>query len=414
MGDKERVVITGCGVVTPCGEGLEPFWEAISNGRSGIGPITRFDASKFDSSIGGEVKNFDPFKVLGRKEARHMDYFVQYAMVAAIEAMKDAGMDMSGEDPYKVGVLVGSGIGGIGVIEKQHAILLEKGPDRVSPFLIPMLIVNMASGQISMHFGAKGPNSCVATACASGSHAIGDAFRLIQRGHAQVMITGGTEGAITPMGFGGFCAMNALSRRNDAPEKASRPFDRERDGFVMSEGAGIVVLESLSHAQKRKARIYGELVGYGMSADAYHMTAPSPDGEGAARCLEECLVDARINYNEVDYLNAHGTSTSLNDKFETMACKTVFKDYAYRLPISSTKSMTGHLLGAAGGVELIVCLLAIQRQLIPPTINYENPDPECDLDYVPNKARPAKVKVAMSDSLGFGGHNAALLVKKFN
>jgi 3-oxoacyl-[acyl-carrier-protein] synthase II len=342
-----------------------------------------------------------------------MDYFVQYAMVAAIEAMKDAGIDMSREDSYKVGVLVGSGIGGIGVIEKQHAVLLEKGPDRISPFLIPMLIVNMASGQISMHFGAKGPNSCVATACASGSHAIGDAFRLIQRDHAQIMITGGTEGAITPLGFGGFCAMNALSRRNDDPPHASRPFDRERDGFVMGEGAGIVVLESLSHARKRNARIYGELVGYGLSADAYHMTAPSPDGEGAARCMQEALDDAGINYNEVDYLNAHGTSTSLNDKFETMACKTVFKDYVYKLAISSTKSMTGHLLGAAGGVELIVCLLTIQHQLIPPTINYEYPDPECDLDYVPNQARPAKVKVVMSDSLGFGGHNAALIVKKF-
>jgi 3-oxoacyl-[acyl-carrier-protein] synthase II len=342
-----------------------------------------------------------------------MDYFVQYALVAAIEAMNDAGIDMSREDPHRVGVLVGSGIGGIGVIEKQHEVLLAKGPDRISPFLIPMLIVNMAGGQISMHFGAKGATYCVVTACASASHAIGDAFYLIQRRCCDVIISGGTEGAMTPLGFGGFSAMNALSRRNDEPQKASRPFDRERDGFVMAEGAGIVVLESLTHAMARGANIYAEVIGYGMSADAYHMTAPSPDGAGAARCMEEALKDARINYDEVDYLNAHGTSTPLNDKFETMACKNVFKGHAKKLAISSTKSMTGHMLGASGGVELIVCILAIVHRLIPPTTNYEYPDPECDLDYVPNEARPMEVNVAMSNSLGFGGHNATLIVRKF-
>ena len=413
MNEKERVVVTGVGVVSPTGIGIDPFWDAISHGRSGIGPVTRFDASKYKSRIGGELKDFDPNKFLNRKEVRRMDYFVQYAVVSAIEAMDDAGIDMAKEDPYKAGVLVGSGIGGLGIIEKQHEILLSKGPDRISPFLIPMLIVNMASGQISMRFGAKGPNSCVATACASGSHAIGEAFRLIQGKYCDIMITGGTEGAMTPMGFGGFSAMNALSNRNDEPEKASRPFDKERDGFVMAEGAGILVLESLTHARRRGANIYAEVIGYGMSADAYHMTAPSPDGEGAAHCMGSALEDASIRPDEVDYLNAHGTSTVLNDKFETMACKSVFKDYAKKLAISSTKSMTGHMLGAAGGVELVVCVLTIKHKLIPPTINYEHPDPECDLDYVPNQARPGDVSVAMSNSLGFGGHNATLVVKKF-
>ena len=413
MNEKERVVVTGIGAVSPVGIGIDPFWDAISHGRSGIALVTHFDAAKYDSRIGGEVKDFDASKSLNPKQVRRMDHFVQYAMVSSMEAMKDSGIDMSGEDPYRVGVLVGSGIGGLGTIEKQHEILLTKGPSRISPFLIPMLIVNMASGQISMHFGAKGPNSCIATACASGSHAIGDAFRLIQRKYCDIMIAGGTEGAMTPLGFSGFSAMNALSTRNDEPEKASRPFDKKRDGFVMAEGAGILVLESLTHAKKRGARIYAEVIGYGMSGDAYHMTAPSPNGEGAAHCMNACLEDAAILPDKVDYLNAHGTSTSLNDKFETMACKTVFKDYAKKLAISSTKSMTGHMLGAAGGVEMIICVLAIKHKLIPPTINYEFPDPECDLDYVPNEARSLDVRCAMSNSLGFGGHNATLLVKKF-
>lgn len=413
MEEKSRVVITGMGVISPTGNSIEEFWDNISHGRGGIGPLTRFNASDYESRICGEVKNFDPCKFLNRKEVRHMDLFVQYAMVASIEAMNDAGIDMSSEDPHRVGVLIGSGIGGIGTIEKQHEILLSKGPDRVSPFLIPMLIVNMASGQISMYFKAKGPNTCVATACASGSHAIGDAFRLIQRDYCDVMIAGGTEGALTPMGFSGFSAMHALSTRNDEPERASRPFDRERDGFVMAEGAGVVVLESLAHARKRDARIYGEILGYGMSADAYHMTAPSPDGEGASRCMENALADAHLNSDEIDYLNAHGTSTPLNDKVETMACKAVFKNHAYKLAISSTKSMTGHMLGAAGGVELIICILSIKNGLIPPTINYKYPDPDCDLDYVPNQARDKDIRIAMSNSLGFGGHNATLIVKKF-
>lgn len=409
----KRVVITGLGVVSPVGNTTAEFWDSISNGRGGIGPVTRFDISNYESRIGGEVKNFDPCKFLSRKEARHMDHFVQYAMVAALEAMASSGIDMSKEDPFRVGVLVGSGIGGIGVIEKQHEILIEKGPGRVSPFLIPMLIVNMAGGQISMHFGAKGPNYCIVTACASASHAIGDSFRLIQRGDCDLIIAGGTEGAMTPMGFGGFAAMNALSKRNDDPAHASRPFDRDRDGFIMAEGAGVIVLESLDHANKRSAPIHAELIGYGMSADAYHMTAPSPDGEGAVRCMEEALKDARINEDKIDYLNAHGTSTPLNDKIETIACKKVFKDHAKKLPISSTKSMTGHMLGAGGCVELIASILAIKHKLIPPTINYEYPDPECDLDYVPNQARPYEANIAMSNSLGFGGHNATLIVRKF-
>jgi 3-oxoacyl-[acyl-carrier-protein] synthase II len=342
-----------------------------------------------------------------------MERFVQFGVVASKQAITDAGLDLSKEDCNRIGVLVGSGIGSLHIIEEQHKVLLEKGPSRITPFLIPMLIVNEAAGQISITFGIKGPNSCVATACASGSHAIGDAFKIIERGDADVMVTGGTESCITPMGVGGFCALKALSTRNDEPEKASRPFDRERDGFVMAEGAGIVILEELERAKKRNARIYAEIIGYGMSSDAYHMTAPDPAGDGAARAMKEALRDAQLSPEAVDYINAHGTSTKLNDKIETLAIKKALGSHAKKLMVSSTKSMTGHLLGAAGGVEFAACCLVIKEGVVPPTINYEYPDPECDLDYVPNTARKAKVEVAMSNSLGFGGHNATLVVKKF-
>ena len=407
------MVVTGVGGLSPLGNNKEDFWSSISQGRSGIGKLTHFEASAYDSQIAGEVLDFDPNSRLGRKESRRMDRFTQFAVAAALDAVGDAHLNIGEEDANGVGVLIGSGIGGISTIEEQHRILLEKGPSKVSPFFIPMLIVDMASGQVSIKLGAKGPNSCVATACASAAHAIGDSCRIIQRSEAEIMIAGGAEAAITPLGVGGFCAMKALSTRNDEPKKASRPFDKGRDGFVIGEGAGIVVLENLEHALRRGAHIYGEVVGYGMSGDAYHITAPAPEGEGAARSMELALKDANLEPESVDYINAHGTSTPLNDKFETMAIKTVFGEHAKRVAISSTKSMIGHLLGAAGGVELIACLLAMERSLIPPTINYEEPDPECDLDYVPNRARKTEVKVAMSNSLGFGGHNATLLVKRY-
>ncbi len=401
------------GVVSPLGNSKEDFWSSLAGGKSGVGKLTHFDAGAFASRIAGEVSDFEPYPHLGKKESRRMDRFTQFAVVAALDAVEDAHLNLGEEDVNRIGVLIGSGIGGLTTIEKQHNILLEKGPSKVSPFFIPMLIVNMASGQVSIKLGVRGPNSCVATACASASHAIGDSCRIIQRGEAEAMIAGGSEAAITRLGVSGFCAMKALSTRNDEPEKASRPFDKMRDGFVMGEGAGVVVLESLEHARKRKAHIYGEIVGYGMSGDAYHITAPSPEGEGAARSMKLALNDADLEPEDVDYINAHGTSTSLNDKFETMAIKAVFGEYAKKVAVSSTKSMTGHLLGAAGGVELIACLLAMERNLIPPTINYEYPDPECDLDYVPNRARKAEVRVAMSNSLGFGGHNATLLVRRY-
>lgn len=401
------------GVISPLGNNKEDFWSSLSRGKSGVRELTHFDAGAFASRIAGEVSDFEPYPRLGKKESRRMDRFTQFAVVAALDAVEDARLNLDEEDVNRIGVLIGSGIGGLTTIEKQHNILLEKGPSKVSPFFIPMLIVNMASGQVSIKLGVKGPNSCVATACASASHAIGDSYRIIQRGEAEAMIAGGSEAAITRLGVSGFCAMKALSTRNDEPEKASRPFDKMRDGFVMGEGAGIVVLESLEHARGRKAHIYGEVVGYGMSGDAHHITAPSLEGEGAARSMRLALNDAGLEPGDVDYINAHGTSTSLNDKFETMAIKAVFREYAGKVAVSSTKSMTGHLLGAAGGVELIACLLAMERNLIPPTINYEYPDPECDLDYVPNRARKAEVRVAMSNSLGFGGHNATLLVRRY-
>jgi len=383
-------------------------------GRSGTGPLTQIDATPFSSKVAAEVKDFDPSLYQTRKEIKKSDRFVQFAIAGASMAWKDSGLDIAKEDPYRAGILVGSGIGGLRTIEEQHKILMEKGPDRISPFLIPMLIVNMAPGQISINFGLKGPNNCVATACATGSNAIGDAQKIIQRDDADIMMAGGTEACITSLGFGGFDAMRALSTLNDDPSKASRPFDQTRCGFVMGEGCGIVVLEELEHAKKRGAKIYAELAGYGMTSDASHITAPDPSGEGAARAMTAALKDAKIDPTDVDYVNAHGTSTPLNDKVETLAIKKALSEaHAKKIKVSSTKSMTGHLLGAAGGVEAIACVLAIRDQVIPPTINYKTPDPVCDLYYVPNQAEKVNVRVALSNSLGFGGHNACLAIKAF-
>lgn len=410
--EKKRIVITGMGIVSPCGNSVPEFWKNICEGKSGVGPITTFDASAYPSRIAGQVKNFDVSSI-GKKELKRMDKFVQYSIVATKEAFEDAGINLEQEDRDQIGVLVGSGIGGIETIEREHTTLITKGPDRLSPFLIPMLIVNMAPGQISIQFGLRGPNVSIATACATGTHAIGEAYRILMHDDAEVMVAGGTESAITPLGIGGFCAMRALSTRNDEPQRASRPFDKDRDGFVMGEGAGIVVMESLERAKKRGAKIYAEVAGYGLSGDAYHMTSPTPGGEGAARCMAMAMKNAKLAKESISYINAHGTSTQLNDKFETSAIKMVFGELAYKVPISSTKSMTGHLLGAAGGIELIACAMAVKNDIIPPTINYENPDPECDLDYVPNVARELTVETAMSNSLGFGGHNTSIIVKKF-
>lgn len=409
---KRRVVITGLGIVSPIGCAKDVFWDNLIKGKNGIGPLTSFDASQYDSRIAGEVRDFVPHPFVSPKDLRRMEKFVQFGVTAAKNAVEDSGLDISKEDPYRIGVLVGSGIGSLRIMEEQTKVILEKGPSRVTPFLIPMLIVNMAAGHISIMIGVKGPNLCTTTACASGSHAIGNAMRIIQYGDADVMIAGGTESCITALGVGGFCALKALSTRNNEPERASRPFDKDRDGFVMSEGCGIVILEELEHAKKRNAKIYAEIVGYGMTGDAHHMTAPDPEGEGAAKCMANALKDAGLKPEDVSYINAHGTSTTLNDKIETLAIKKVFKDFAKKVPVSSTKSMLGHQLGAAGAVEFVICCLSIERSIIPPTINYENPDPDCDLDYVPNKARQAKVDVCISNSLGFGGHNATLCVKK--
>ncbi len=381
-------------------------------GRSGIDRITLFDATSFTSQIAGEVKGFDPAAWMELREARHCDRFTQFAIAAAKMAAADAGLDVSAMDANRAGVLVGSGIGGTWTWEEQHRILLEKGPGRVSPFFIPMLITDIAAGRIAMVLGAKGPNLSIATACATSTHTIGEASEIIERGDAEVMIAGGTEAAVAPLAMAGFCALRALSRRNDDPQAASRPFDRDRDGFVMAEGAGIVVLEEMEFAKKRGARIYGEILGYGMSADAYHITQPCPDGDGMARAMENALADARICPDDVDYVNTHGTATDIGDVAETLALKRVFGAGAKRVACSSTKSVTGHLLGAAGGVEFIACLFALRDQVAPPTINLENPDPECDLDYVPNQAREMPIKVAMSNSFGFGGHNAILIVGK--
>jgi 3-oxoacyl-[acyl-carrier-protein] synthase II len=410
--ELRRVVVTGLGALTPVGNTAEELWSSLIQGRSGIGPITRFDATDFPTRIAGEVRNFDPLDFVDKKEARRLDPYLQYGIAASALAVQDSGLDTGKVDSTRFGVLIGSGIGGIQTLLENHKTLLDRGPDRVSPFFIPMLIINMASGLVSMRFGAKGPNSSVVTACATGNHAIGDAFRIIQRGDADVMIAGGAEAIIIPLTIAGFCAVKAMTTRNDQPEKASRPFDAERDGFVCSEGAGVLVLESREHALRRDARIYAEVRGYGMSGDAHHMTAPDPEGDGAARSMALALRDAGIPAADVGYINAHGTSTPYNDKFETMAIKRVFGDHAYRLAVSSTKSMTGHLLGAAGGIEAIATILALHHGILPPTINYEHPDPECDLDYVPNQARKQDVEIAISNAFGFGGTNATLVFSK--
>lgn len=406
-----RVVVTGMGLVTPLGTGLEKTWKALCAGKSGIARITRFDPTDYPCQIAGEVPDFDPAAFIEKKEIKKMDLFIHFAVGAAQMAVDDAGLKVTGENADRVGVYIGAGIGGLPAIEHYHKILLEKGADRVSPFFIPMVIINLASGQVAIRLGARGPNSCAVTACATGNHCIGDAFRLIQRGDADVMLAGGTEAAITPLGVAGFAAARALSRRNDDPAHASRPFDRDRDGFVLGEGAGVVVLEELETARRRGARIYGEVVGYAMNSDAHHITAPPDDGEGAIRCMEMAIKDAGVSKDEIGYINAHATST-FADKIETQAIKGVFGDRAYRIPVSSTKSMIGHLLGAAGGVEAVFSLLAIHRGVVPPTINLEHPDPECDLDYVPGRAREVSVKVALSNSFGFGGVNACLLFKR--
>lgn len=410
---KDGVVITGMGIVSPMGIGIKSFEEALFAGNSGITRITHFDASSYPSQIAGEVKNFDTRNYFSPKEARRMDRFTQFGMVAAEEAIKGAGIDFEKEDLSKIGILVGSGVGGLSTIEREETVLIKKGPQRVSPFLIPMLITDMVSAQIAIRYKFTGPNFSISTACATGTHSIGEAFKIIQRGDAKVMIAGGAEAAVTPLGLAGFCSMRALSTRNEEPTKASRPFDKERDGFVVGEGAGILVLEKLEQAKKRGAFIWGEIIGFGMSADACHVTQPLMNGEGLKEAMAGALRDAKISCEDVDYINAHGTSTPYNDKVETLAIKSLFNNYAKKIPVSSTKSMTGHLLGASGGVELIASLLALNRGIIPPTINYENPDPECDLDYVPNKAREAKIKVVLSNSMGFGGHNAVLVIRKY-
>jgi 3-oxoacyl-[acyl-carrier-protein] synthase II len=410
---SKRVVVTGMGAVTPLGNTVDLFWQGIREGRSGIDKITRFDTEAFDAKIAAEVHDFDPNDYMDKKEAKRMDRFTQYAMAASNMAVKHAALDVSKINAQRFGVVLGSGIGGIETLENTANTLHTKGPGRVSPFFVPMMIGNMAAGQISIAFGAKGMNSTVVTACASATNAIGEAFRAIRYGHADVIITGGTEAPITPLALAGFCSMKALSTRNDDPKAACRPFDLDRDGFIMGEGAGILVLESYEHAVNRGAKILAEVVGYGLTADAYHITTPAPEGEGGARAMKEALEDAGMAPEEIDYINAHGTSTPYNDKFETAAIKSVFGDYAKKVAVSSTKSMTGHLLGAAGGIEAIILVKAIEDQFIPATINYTTPDPECDLDYVPNQGRNAKINAALSNSFGFGGQNACILVKKF-
>lgn len=410
---NKRVVVTGLGGITPLGTGIEKTWEQLLKGESGVDTIAQFDASAFPCRIAGEVRDFAPLDYIDRKEAKRMDRFTQFAVAGATMAIEEAAVPITEATADRMGCLLGVGLGGLATLESNHAKLLRAGPDRVSPFFVPMLIGNMAAGQVCIRFGLRGPNSCVSTACAAGTHAIGDSYRLIQRGEADVMVTGGAEAAITPLGLGGFCAMRAVSTRNDEPQQASRPFDKARDGFVMGEGAGILVLEELGHALQRGARIYAELVGYGMSADAHHMTQPDPDARGVVLCMQHALHDAGMEPSEVDYINAHGTSTPYNDKFETLAIHKVFGEHAYQLAVSSTKSMTGHLFGAAGGIEGIFTALAIARDAIPPTINWETRDDDCDLDYVPNMPRYAPVTVAMSNSLGFGGTNASVIFKKY-
>jgi 3-oxoacyl-[acyl-carrier-protein] synthase II len=410
---NRRVVVTGIGLVSCVGLTADETWASLVAGRGGIGPITRFDAEAFRCRFAGEVKGFDPERFMPKKEIKKFDTFIHYAAAAAKEAVETSGLTVTEENATRIGTYVGSGIGGFSVIEREHEAFLKGGPGRISPFFIPAAIVNLASGYVSIMYGLKGPNSATCTACSSGAHAVGDSFKIIQRGDADVMVCGGAEAAITPMGVGGFAAMRALSTRNDDPARASRPFDKEREGFVIGEGAGILVLEELEHARARGATIYAEVVGYGMTGDAFHITQPSEDADGARRVMEAALADAGVRPDEVGYINAHGTSTPYNDRLETLAIKRVFNDDAYRIPVSSTKSMTGHLLGAAGGLEAGILALAIHSQTIPPTINYQTPDPDCDLDYVPNEARQASFRYGLSNSFGFGGTNAALLMKRY-
>ncbi len=412
--NRRRVVITGIGLVSPLGVGIEENWSNVITGKSGIGPITRFDSSAFATKIAGEVKNFHPEEFISKKELRKMDPFLQLALGAAHYAMEDAGLKIAPEVAPRVGAVIGCGLGGLRTIEESHKQVMESGPKKISPFFIPMIISNMAPGLISIYHGAKGPNLSLQTACAAGTHAVGHAYHLIRNGLAEAMITGGVESVITTLAIAGFNAMRALSTRNDDPEHASRPFDKERDGFILSEGAGLLVIEELNFARARGAKIYAELIGFGASGDAYHMAAPAPEGEGAARCMQMALDDGDIKPQDVQYINAHGTSTDLNDKYETQAIKTVFGDHAYKLAVSSTKSMTGHLLGAAGGVEAAYTTLALHNQIMPPTMNYEFPDPDCDLDYVPNAARKAKIDIALSNSFGFGGTNGTLVFKRWS
>jgi 3-oxoacyl-[acyl-carrier-protein] synthase II len=400
-------------MITPVGLDTEKSWEGLVSGRSGIGPITQFEDKDVPTQIAGEVKDFDPARYIEAKEIKKMDRFIHLGIAASPKAMDDSRLIVSPENADRVGVMVSAGMGGLPAIEKYHKVYLERGSRKITPFFIPMLIINEAAGHISIRYGAKGPNICVVTACATGTHSIGEAFKWIQRGDADAMIAGGTESCICPLGVGGFNAMKALSTRNSEPERASRPFDAERDGFIMGEGAGVVILEDLEFAKKRGARIYAEVIGYGASSDAYHITTPAPNGEGAARCMKMALKDAGIAPTEMGYINAHGTSTKFGDELETIAIKTVFGDHAYKIPVSSTKSMTGHLLGAAGGVEAVISILAMDRGVLPPTINLENPDPECDLDYIPNRARKAQVEVTMSNSFGFGGTNACVIFRKY-
>jgi len=407
-----RVVVTGLGLVTPLGVSIDENWNALMEGKSGIGPITRFDSSRLPTKICGEVKDFDSEKYISKKEARKMDTFIQYVIAATAMAFEDSELNTENKESEKWGAIIGVGLGGLPSIEANKELIQEKGPSRLSPFFIPTLLANLAAGQVSIRWGLKGPNSCTVTACASGNHAIGDSMKCIQRGIADVMVTGGSESCITELGMGGFCAMKALSCRNDEPELASRPFDSERDGFVMGEGSGILILENYNHALERGANIYAELVGYGLTSDAYHITSPDPDGYGASRCMKMALDDASLSPDDVDYINAHGTSTPTGDRLETVAIKNTFGEHANQLAVSSTKSMTGHLLGAAGGVESVYTVLTIAKNCIPPTINYENPDAECDLDYVANSPRKANVNIALTNSFGFGGTNATLLFKQ--
>ncbi|MEM6436780.1 MAG: beta-ketoacyl-ACP synthase II [Cyanobacteria bacterium P01_D01_bin.115] len=411
--EKKRVVITGLGAITPIGNDLASYWQGLLAGRSGVGPITHFDAAQHVTRIAAEVKGFDPLQYMDRKDAKRMDRFAQFAVATSQQALADAQLEITALNAEQIGVMIGTGVGGLKIMEEQQAVYLNRGPSRCSPFMVPMMIANMAAGLTAIHTGAQGPNSCPVTACAAGSNAIGDAFRLVQQGYAQAMICGGTEAAVTPLSVAGFGSARALSTRNDEPQIASRPFDRDRDGFVIGEGCGILILEALDHALSRGARIYAEITGYGMTCDAYHMTAPVPGGAGAARCIQLALKDAGVTPDQVSYINAHGTSTPANDPTETQAIKTALGDAAQKIPVSSTKSMTGHLLGGSGGIEGVAATMAVNQDQVPPTINLDNPDENCDLDYVPNQSRALPVDVTLSNSFGFGGHNVTLVFQKY-